>query len=264
MNIEFIDITIVGPALLAGLLVLSTHVPLGQQVLKRGIIFIDLAIAQVAGLGVIIAANMDLDMQGLPAQMSAVAAALMATVLLLWTERRFPEVQEAFIGVLFILAATASILALAENPHGGENLKDLLIGQILWVTLDSLWPIALVYMAVLAIWFKSGEKGRFIFYTLFAFSVTASVQLVGVYLVFASLIIPALATRQLHGIPRLLTGYSLGAIAYSGGLLLSTLFDLPPGAIIVWCLFAIGVITGYAISRLKLTQKSQTSSSVPE
>jgi len=263
VNIELIDITIIGPALLAGLLVLSTHVPLGQQVLKRGIIFIDLAIAQVAGLGVIIAANLDLDMQGLPTQVAAVSAALLATVLLLWTERRFPEVQEAFIGVLFILAATASILALTENPHGGDNLKDLLVGQILWVTLESLWPIALVYMAVLVIWFKPGEKGQFTFYIVFAFSVTASVQLVGVYLVFASLIIPALATRQIHGIPRLIAGYGLGGIAYSVGLLLSTLFDLPPGAIIVWCLFVVGVITNYAISQLETTQE-RTPPSVPE
>jgi len=252
MNFELVDITIIGPALVAGLLVLSTHVPLGQQVLKRGIIFIDLAIAQVAGLGVIIAANMDLDMQGLPAQLAAVSAALLATVLLLWTERRFPEVQEAFIGVLFILAATASILALAENPHGGENLKDLLVGQILWVTLDSLWPIALVYIAVLVIWFKPGKRGRFTFYIVFAFSVTASVQLVGVYLVFASLIIPALATRQIHGIPRLMIGYGLGAIAYSGGLLLSTLFDLPPGAIIVWCLLITGMITSFVIYQTQI------------
>ena len=255
MNFELVDIRIIGPALLAGLLVLSTHVPLGQQVLKRGIIFIDLAIAQVAGLGVIIAANMDLDIQGFPAQMAAVSAALLATVLLLWTERRFPEVQEAFIGVLFVLAATASILALAENPHGGENLKDLLVGQILWVTLESLWPVALVYMVVLAIWFKPGVKGHYIFYIVFAFSVTASVQLVGVYLVFASLIIPALATRQIHGMPRLITGYGLGVIAYAGGLLLSTLFDLPPGAVIVWCLFIVGVVTGYVISNLKQTQE---------
>ena len=245
MNVELIDLTIIGPALIAGVLILSTHVPLGQQVLKRGIIFIDLAIAQVAGLGVIAAAGMDLDVQGLPAQLAAVCAALLATGLLIWTEKRFPEVQEAIIGVL---AATASILVLAENPYGGEHLKDLLVGQILWVTLDSLWPITLVYIAVLLIWFKPGERSRFTFYTLFAFSVTASVQLVGVYLVFASLIIPAISTRHLHGLPRLLAGYGLGTFAYSAGLLLSTLFDLPPGAIIVWCLFATGLITSYVIS----------------
>ena len=169
--------------------------------------------------------------------------------------KRYPEVQEAVIGVLFILAATASILELAENPHGGENLKELLVGQILWVTLDSLWPVALVYMAVLMIWFKPGEKGRLTFYIVFAFSVTASVQLVGVYLVFASLIIPALATRQIHGITSLITGYGLGAIAYSGGLLLSILVDFPPGAVIVWCLFISGLITGYVISKLKSAEK---------
>jgi zinc/manganese transport system permease protein len=84
------------------------------------------------------------------------------------------------------------------------------------------------------------------------------VQLVGVYLVFASLIIPALATRQIHGMLRLITGYCLGVIAYAGGLLLSTLFDLPPGAIIVWCLFVSGLITSYGISKLKSAQKQTT------
>jgi len=248
MNIELIDLTIIGPAFLAGLLILSTHIPLGQEVLNRGIIFIDLAVAQVAGLGVIVAATFDWDFYGVATQISAVSAALLATLLLHWIERKFPDVQEAMIGVMFVLAASASILVLAENPHGGEHLKDLLVGQILWVTLDMLWPIAIVYAVVLMVWFKPGEIGRFTFYMVFAVTITASVQLVGVYLVFASLIIPAIASRKLSGMPRLATSYALGAIAYGSGLLLSAIFDFPPGAIIVWCLFACGLITSQIIS----------------
>ncbi len=251
MNTEFIDLTIIGPALLAGFLILSTHVPLGQQVLSRGIIFIDLAIAQVAGLGVIVAVTLDWEFYGVATQMSAVSAAILATMLLHWIEQKFPDIQEALIGVLFVLAATASILVLSENPHGGEHLKDLLVGQILWVTLDMLWPIAITYAIVLAIWYGAGQVGRFTFYAVFAVSVTVSVQLVGVYLVFASLIIPAIASRKLDGMARLFTGYSLGAIAYAAGLLLSSVFDFPPGAIIVWCLFICGLITSLAISVLQ-------------
>ena len=87
------DWTIIGPALAAGLIILSTHVPLGQEVLKRGIIFIDLAIAQVAGMGVIAAHGMDWDPNGLEVQLVAVSAALIAALGLHWTERRWPKIQ---------------------------------------------------------------------------------------------------------------------------------------------------------------------------
>jgi zinc/manganese transport system permease protein len=254
MNTELFDITIVGPAMLAGLLVLSTHVPLGQQVLSRGIIFIDLAIAQVAGLGVIVAAALGWDLHGVATQVCAICAALMATFLLHWLEKKYPDVQEALIGIMFVLAASASILALSGNPHGGEHLKDLLVGQILWVTLDMLWPIAIVYAVVLAIWYKPGNPGRITFYIIFAVTVTVSVQLVGLYLVFASLIIPAVASRKLAGNSRLVVSYGLGVLAYAAGLLLSSIYDFPPGAIIVWCLFICGFIASQSVSILQSRQ----------
>ena len=180
-----------------GLLVLSTHVPLGQEVLKRGIIFIDLAIAQVAGLGVIAAYTMDWDHDGIEVQLAAVSAALIAAAGLNWTEKRWPGIQEPLIGILFILAATGGILLLAGNPHGSEHLKELLVGQILWQTWSSLIPIAVLSTIVLVAWLWLGPQTRaFNFYPIFAVVVTASVQIVGIYLVFASLIIPALATME--------------------------------------------------------------------
>src|SRR5690606_41371346 len=123
MNFAALDITILGPAFVAGLLVVATHVPLGREVLKRGIIFIDLAVAQVAGVGVIAAGMLHFE-SGWQVQLAAVTAALLGAVLLTWTERKFPDVQEALIGVLFALAAIGSILLLANNPHGGEQLTD--------------------------------------------------------------------------------------------------------------------------------------------
>jgi zinc/manganese transport system permease protein len=240
MNLAAIDIGILLPALAAGLLVLATHVPLGTQVLARGIVFIDLAIAQIAGLGVIIADMMGWVPQGVGGQVSALLMALGGALLLTWTERRWPDVQEALIGTLFVLAATGATLLLAGNPHGGEHLKDLLVGQILWVSNAQLGIMAGVTVLVLSLWFASGRKfGAVMFYVAFAVSVTASVQLVGVYLVFASLIIPALALRGPHG-PRFLVAYLLGACGYAFGLLLSTLTDLPSGPVIVWTLFALG------------------------
>lgn len=241
MNWGGLDISILGPAFLAGLLVVSTHIPLGQVVLRRGIIFIDLAVAQVAGLGVIVAYAMGWGHHGWAVQASAVGAALLAAGLLNATEGRWPKIQEALIGALFVLAATASILFLAGNPHGGEYLKELLVGQILWVGLDSLAPIAVVYALVLAVWFGLSDRvGTMGFYGLFAITVTASVQLVGVYLVFASLIIPALATLGWRGGTRLWLGYALGAAGYALGLAVSAVVDLPSGAVVVWTLAVLG------------------------
>jgi len=249
---EFLDWTIIGPALVAGLIVLSTHVPLGQEVLKRGIIFIDLAIAQVAGLGVIAAYAMEWDPQGVQVQIAAVSAALIAAIGLHWTEKRWPAIQEPLIGVLFILAATGGILLLAGNPHGSEHLKELLVGQILWQTWPSLVPIGLLYAVVLAAWFVLRPRfGALSFYLAFAVVVTASVQIVGIYLVFASLIIPALATVGIKRGNRLIAGYLIGGVSYLAGILLSVMFDLPTGAVIVWSMAAVALLAGLVISDKK-------------
>ena len=250
MNLEMVDWSIIGPAIVAGLLVLSTHVPLGQEVLKRGIIFIDLAIAQVAGLGVLAAGVMGWEDTFWAVQLSAVSAALIAAGGLNWTEKRWPQSQEALIGILFVLAATGSILLLAENPHGGEYLKDLLVGQILWATWEILIPIALLYVVLLCVWFLGRNRiGQIGFYVTFAFAITASVQLVGVYLVFASLIIPALATRRLSGLRGLMAGYLVGATSFVAGIVLSALFDLPTGAVTVWTMALVSIIAGLWVGK---------------
>lgn len=249
MNWELLDWTIVGPALGAGLLVLSTHVPLGQEVLRRGIIFIDLAIAQIAGLGVIAAHGLDWEESGFEVQIAAVSAALAAAAVLNWTEKLWPKTQEALIGIFFILAATGGILLLAGNPHGSEHLKDLLVGQILWSTWESLLPITILYAVILPVWLLARQRiGAFGFYVTFAIAVTASVQIVGIYLVFASLIIPALATVRWQRGNRLLASYAIGAVAYLAGIVLSALWDLPTGAIIVWSLAAVSLMAGFALA----------------
>jgi len=237
LNLEGLDASILGPACAAGLLVLATHVPLGKQVLARGIIFIDLAIAQIAGLGVILAQALGVDEHGLGAQIAAAAAALLGAGLLAWTDKRWPERQEPLIGTLFVLAATGGLLLLADNPQGGEHLKDLLVGQILWVNYPQLVPVAMLSAIILGLmWWRRGRFGGLWFYGLFALAITASVQLVGVYLVFASLIVPALATIGMQGRKGLVVAYAIGALGYVGGLVLSAVFDLPSGALIVWTL----------------------------
>jgi zinc/manganese transport system permease protein len=248
MNLAGLDFGILGPALVAGLLVLATHVPLGIQVLNRGIIFIDLAIAQIAGIGVIAADALGLEPQGWAVQIPALSAALAGAALLTWTERRWPEIQEALIGVSFVLASCLGLLLLAGNPHGGEHLKDLLLGQILWVSTAQLVIMAALSFAVLCLWLLGQTRlGRTGFYQLFALAVTASVQLVGVYLVFASLIIPALATRSW---PRWRQsgGYLLGALAYLLGLILSALFDWPSGAVIVLSMALLALVISLSVA----------------
>jgi len=235
------ELAIVWPALVAGLLVTATHAPLGVEVLRRGIVFIDLAVAQFAGLGVVLADWLGLAPHGAAGQAFALGAALGGALLLNRTEEIWPEVQEAVIGVAFILAANAAILLLAANPRGAEHLKDLLVGQILWVDPRQLALVATVYAGLLGLWFGLGARlGRSGFYVIFALAVTVSVQLVGLYLVFATLIVPALATRRFAR-GRLAACWALGALGYASGLAVSLVTDLPPGPLVVCCMTALGL-----------------------
>lgn len=242
MNWAAIDFGLIWPALAAGLLVTATHAPLGIQVLARGIVFIDLAVAQIAGLGVVLADALGFEPHGAAVQVAALSAALAGALLLDWTERRWPEVQEAVIGVSFIVAANAAILLLAANPRGAEHLKDLLVGQVLWVSPASLVPVAVISLAILAAWLGLGARlGRTGFYLIFACAVTVSVQLVGLYLVFTTLIVPALATRNLARW-RLVACYVLAALGYAAGLAWSLVSDLPAGPLIVCAMTALGIL----------------------
>ncbi len=243
MNLFSAEVNILWPALIAGILVVISHVPMGQQVLARGIVFIDLAIAQVAGLGVIAAHRVGVGVGGWTTQMAAVAAALAGALLLTWTERKRPDAQEALIGILFVLASTAQILVLANDPHGGEDLRDLLAGQILWVSTEQLVRTAVITAVFAVVWFLWRERiGRIGFYVLFALMVTAAVQLVGVYLVFTSLIVPAVATYRHAPNRQLLIGYCLAIASYLAGLAVSVVTDLPSSPVIVWAMAVIGLL----------------------
>ena len=242
MNLDALDPRSCCPALAAGLLVSATHVPLGMQVLERGIVFIDLAIAQIAGLGVIVADTLGVEPHGWARRPRRSPRRSPARCCSTWTETRWPEVQEALIGVTFVLAASVGILLLAANPHGGEHLKDLLVGQILWVSGAQLAVVAAAYAALLGVWFAcSARLGRPGFYVVFACAVTVSVQLVGLYLVFATLIVPALAVRGLRR-GKLAAGYGVAAAGYALGLAASAVTDLPSGAVVVCAMTALGAV----------------------
>ena len=238
MSLAGIDPGILLPAFAAGLLVLATHVPLGGEVLRRGIIFIDLAIAQIAGLGIVVAGVLGFAVGGWAMQASAMLAALVGALVLRGLERRAPQHLEALIGVSFVTAACVAIALLSHDPHAGEHLQELLVGQILWSTWAGIAPLAVVTAVVLAAWYglrlRHSPLG---FYVLFALTVTAAVQVVGVYLVFASLIVPTLAAGGRPG-----RAAVIGVSGYAVGLLASAVLDLPAGAAIVLALVAAGLV----------------------
>lgn len=239
-----LDLQVMGPALVAGLLVLATHVPLGVIVLNRGIIFIDIALAQVAATGVVFGTMMwGANVSPWVIQASAVGAALACSAFLVWTDKRFPTVQEAIIGVVYVTSAAVQLMMLAANPSGAEHLKKLLIGQILWVTPLQLLGVALVYAVVLAIWYyRDLQRERILFYVAFAFVITLSVQIVGVLLVFASLIVPALAARTAPPGMRPVIAFNIGVVGYVAGIVASALFNTPTGATIVCTLVPASIV----------------------
>ena len=257
MNEISLQAEILWPAMLAGLLVLATHVPLGREVLNRGIIFLDLAIAQTAAFGVVLANTLWFsehgDHQHVSTTIIAVVAAIAGSIVLYAIRKQEVRLQEAFIGILFVLMATGIILLLTADPHGGERLKEILVGQILWLQASDLLHLFVVYTFTLIIWiFCRRKMGEWIFYPLFAITITLSTEVVGVYLVFASLIIPSVCT--LYQDQNLFKAYSIGFLGYVVGLIVSASIDLPAGATIVWCLAIIGSLYFLFTGGLKINK----------
>ena len=233
MNAEMLQVLL--PAFAAGILVLSTHVILGRQVLKRGIIFIDLAIAQVAALGtVLVRINHDFEHLPLAHLWMPLLFALAAAGMIAWLEKHMAGELEAMIGCFYVLAAVTAMLLLSHDPHGGELLKQVLSGQILWVDWSTLiLPASASLLVLLAVLWRPGLLTGRSFYLLFALMITLSVELVGVYLVFSSLILPALAVSHCQGRRAMVWAYVVGAVGYLLGLWFSASYDLPAGATIV-------------------------------
>lgn len=263
-----VQFEIIFPAFVAGVLVVATHVPLGQEVLRRGIVFLDLAIAQMAALGVVVASVFGRDFLGghldhlgaLGQYLVPCTASVITAIGLYRLHRLETATQEALIGITFVLAATGSMLLVAHDPHGGELLQKTLAGQILWVQFPDLLAVSIIYGAILVVWHLWKDRwGAAIFYPLFAIAITISTQLIGVYLVFASLIIPALTTKALKiesERQALAVGYGLGGLAYGLGLLFSAMLDLPSGPTVVWTVASISLLA-WLIARKTKTEKHE-------
>jgi len=215
-------------------------VPLGTQVLARGVVFIDLAVAQVAACGVL-AAGAFMDHPGaVPSAAAAAGAALTGSALVWGLARRWPQQREALIGLVYVAAASASVLAASFDPHGRERLSALLAADVLWAA----WPaIALLAAAALLVGGAALLPGRRLardgwFYPVFALALSAAVPVLGLYLVFALLIGPALWARRGASPAAALL---LAATACAVGLLASWAGDWPSGACVALSLCVLGL-----------------------
>lgn len=256
---------LLGLPLLACLLLIGIHCQFGLQVLKRNVVFVDLALAQCAALGATVAF-----MQGhLPQSTGAYAwslgfawgAALLLS-LIRYAPARIPA--EALVGVLYVASAAAALLLIEKAPQGAEHLKQILTGSVLTVSLEDLTQVAPLYALIGALlglavrrgWLAhSGVAGwlaDLVFYAAFGLVVTSSVALAGVLLVFSFLIIPALigllwansSTRQL------LLGWAVGGFAAGLGLLASYVLDTSTGGTLV-CAFALALGLALAVRALR-------------
>lgn len=238
---------LIAPAFVAGIIVSAVHVPLGQEVLRRGIIFIDLAIAQIAALGVVSAKALFHLEEGLWPFFFALLFALAGSGLFAMLEKKSSKYQEAFIGCAFVVAACAILLMLADHPHGGEEIEGLLAGQILWVSWQQIFWSSFVYALVLAAWFLLPQWRRVLFYGTFPVVITISVQLIGVYLVFATLIMPALGAIKFKERLRLAVGYCIAFSAVAVGLIISILGDFPAGPVLVFILAVTSLVSALGV-----------------
>ena len=221
------------PALCAGIMIALVHSVLGIEVLKRGIVFMDIAIAQLAGFGFVLSQSYLSDSYEFSHQLIALSFALLGAVLFRLFEKKVPQYVEALIGVSFVFVASLSLLVLANNPHGGEEIQHLLSGQILFVTWHDVLMHLPVYLCVFVLWFlKNKFRSGLMFYALFALAVTSSVQLVGVYVVFISLILPAIVLGLTHN-NQYSYAWLYAVISLCVGIVTSIVFDLPSGPVVV-------------------------------
>jgi len=229
------------------------HCYLGLHVLARGVIFVDLSLAQVAAFGATVALLCGFDHDGAGSYFISLGATLVAALLFALARRhehRFP--QEAIIGITYALASAAIVLVVDRMAHGAEHIKELLVGQILWVTWPTVAKTAVIYSVVgllhyiyrrqlIAASFSKDANHQsfcdFVFYALFGVIITSSVRVAGVLQVFAYLIVPAIVSAlyfsTIRG--RLIFGWLIGIIFSLGGMWLSYVLDLPSGALIVVC-----------------------------
>jgi zinc/manganese transport system permease protein len=261
------------PAIAASLIIAGIHAYLGLHVVERGVIFVDLSLAQIASLGAAIAVwqgydpHTDPQIYWMSLGFTMIGALIFAMVK--GHEARIP--QEAIIGISYAVASAAVILAMSQATGEAEHLRDMLVGNILSVQWPDVWRTAAIYVVIGIFHFvfrkrfleisvdHVGASARgvavrfwdFLFYASFGIVVTRSVAIAGVLLVFCYLIVPSVGGMLFSSRigPRLAIGWVMGTVVSMLGMYVSVLFDLPTGAAIV-CTFGAALIAMAAVRPL--------------
>jgi zinc/manganese transport system permease protein len=260
---------------------------LGLHVVQRGIIFIDIAMAQMASLGICIAVLIGFEPEDLMAYVIGLGVTLVgAAIFSITGKRASPVPQEAIIGIAYVVAAAAAVLLLSRSPHGNEEIRNMLVGDITVVSAAEVWKCFAVFAVVGAVHFafrkefllisfqrerayEGGLRVRwwdFFFYATFGLVVTIFVRIAGVLLVFSYLIAPAVCAvilaRSIS--TRLLLGWAISLIGGIAGLFLSFWWDLPSGAAIVCTLGVLLVLVSLAaLMKRQPTRSSRAQSGDP-
>ncbi|RYZ71982.1 MAG: metal ABC transporter permease [Proteobacteria bacterium] len=243
------------------LLLIVIHCYLGLHVLSRGVVFVDLSLAQVASFGATVALLIDPEHQSSLGYVISLGATFIAAAVFAFArkfEKKIP--QEALIGITYAFASAAVVLVIDRLAHGAEHLKEALVGQILWVSWHDVARTAVIYAVVgLIHWifrkkfirasFEHAEHGSpfwdFLFYALFGVVITSSTSIAGVLLVFSFLIVPSVMSTLFFTkiSSRLLFGWSTGAILSLLGMWISYRLDLPVGAVLVVLFTAVPILS---------------------
>ena len=256
----------------ASLVIAGIHAYLGLHVVERGVIFVDLSLAQIAALGATIAMLLPWssgDPHGPDVYwISLLFTFIGAAIFSLLRSRRARIPQEAIIGITYAVASAAAILAMSKSTSQAEHLKDMLVGNIIAVSWPEVYKTAALYGGIgifhyvfrkpfLAISLAHNDPEStglnvrfwdFLFYASFGFVVTSSVQIAGVLLVFCYLIVPSVAAMLYSDTVgrRLAIGWTMGTVVSAVGVYLSLVFDLPTGATIV-CTFGVVLLAMAAV-----------------
>jgi len=244
------------PAFVASLILTGIHAYLGVHVVERGVIFVDLALAQIAALGATVAIVASMDPHGRASYWISLGFTFLgAAIFALARTRRGHIPQEAFIGIAYAVASAAAILLMSKATGETEHLKDMLVGNILAVSWAEVRKTAILYGAIGIFHYifrnkfllismnhdKAEQTGLnvrfwdFLFYASFGFVVTSSVAIAGVLLVFCYLIVPSVGAMLFADRigSRLAIGWTMGTLVSALGVYLSSQLDLPTGATIV-------------------------------
>jgi len=257
----------------ASLVIAGIHAYLGVHVVERGVIFVDLSLAQIAAFGSAIALLiLGGDPHGSAVYWISLVFTLLGAILFSTIRSRRARIpQEAIIGIAYAVASAATILAMSKATSESEHLKDMLVGNILAVSWPEVWTTALLYVVIGVFHYvfrrrflmislepeKAEGQGvslrlwDFLFYASFGFVVTRSVSIAGVLLVFCYLIVPSVAAMLYSDRigPRLAIGWTMGTVVSALGVYFSLMLDLPTGATIV-CTFGLVLIIMAAVRPL--------------